>query len=285
MNTIDLFKKTLLAATVATSLGLAACSADGDGGDGGSGGGGGGGDSGAIVDDSGTGGNNGGFGPNDGSTTTTIGEDTDGDGKTDAEVSGNFVCEEGAKAYGDVTTEVGTNGLVGGPLTDLLKGLGLSTVTRLLNSVTEPDNVVDGHLATYSTFTLTLGLLGGLLSSVDESVLFPSEVPSGTYAVFGVSFPSAAVDLSLGTKISVTTYLGETEQETKSYSYSDLDLLGLLHDKPAFIGLKSHKAFDRVTIGLTPGLLSVDVGEAIRVHELCTGGKLVTPPTVTPPTT
>lgn len=264
MNTFDLLKKTLLAAMVATSFGLAACSADGDGVE-----------SGGIVDD---GGDNGGFGSNDGSTPTTVGEDTDGDGQTDTTISGNFVCLQGAKAYGDVTTEVGANGLVGGLLSTLLNLLGGNTVTTLLNSVTEPDYAVDGHLATYSTFSLTLGLLGGLLSSVDESVLFPSEVPSGTYAVFGVSFPSAAVDLSLGTKISVTTYLGETEQETTSYSYSDLDLLGLLHDKPAFIGLKSHKAFDRVTIGLTPGLLSVDVGEAIRVHELCTGGKFVTAP-------
>lgn len=264
MNTIDLLKKTLLAAMVATSFGLAACSADGDGVE-----------SGGIVDD---GGDNGGFGSNDGSTPTTVGEDTNGDGETDTTISGNFVCQQGAKAYGDVTTEVGANGLVGGLLSTLLDLLGADTVTRLLNSVTDEPYAVDGHLATYSTFSLTLGLLGGLLSSVDESVLFPSQVPAGTFAVFGVSFPTALVDLSLFNQISVTTYLGDTEQETTTYSQSDLDLLGLTADQPAFIGLKSHKAFDRVTIGLTPGLLSVDVGDAMHVHELCTGGKFVTPP-------
>ncbi|MGH8444224.1 MAG: hypothetical protein ACREVL_03105, partial [Solimonas sp.] len=208
-----------------------------------------------------------------------VGEDTDGDGTTDTDISGNFICTQGSKAFGDVTTVVGSNGLVGGLLTALLNLLGGDTATTLLNSVTEPDNVIDGRLATYSTFSLTLGLLGGLISTVDESVVFPSQVPSGNYAVFGISLPQATADVSLFNTISVTTYLGDTQQETKSYSQSDLDLLGLGTGDAAFVGLKAHKAFDRATLRITPGLLTVDVGDALHAHELCTGGKFVTPPT------
>jgi len=35
-------------------------------------------------------------------------------------------------------------------LTTLLNGLGGDTLTALLNSVSEPDNVIDGELSTYA---------------------------------------------------------------------------------------------------------------------------------------
>lgn len=269
MKTLDILKKTMLAAAVVAAFGLAGCEADGDGQE-----------SGGIVDD---GGDNGGLGANDGSTPTTILEDDDGDGTAETVVDGGkgFVCTQGVNSVGTPTTEVGANGLVGGLLTPLLNLLGGSTATTLLNSVTEPNNVIDGDLATYATFAQTAGGLVGILDSVDESVVFPGSVDAGTYAVFGISFPAGTVDASLLNQITVTTYKSDVEQETVPFTQNAVDLLGLtvLGEKSIFLGIKTKKSFDRATVALTTGLLSVNVGDAMYVHEMCTDGKFVTPPT------
>ncbi len=194
-------------------------------------------------------------------------------------VSGHFVCTQSASAYGNATTAVGTNGLVGGPLTTLLNTLGGTTATTLLNSVVNPNNVIDGNLSTYASYTLTLGLLGGLLDSVDLSVLMPSgtTVPVGQFAVFGISFPNGTVDLSLLNTVAVTTYLNNVQQETHSLSQSDLSLLGIIGGStvpPTWIGLEVTKPYDRATLSLTPGVLTVDVGDAMNAYEFCPGGTL-----------
>lgn len=270
MMTSAMMKKTLIAAMAAAALGLAGCQADGSGTE-----------SGNIVSDGGNG-----VPPlnNDGSTPTNVQEDTNGDGTADTPVDSgkNFVCTQGARAFGDVTTEVVANGLVGGPLTALLNTLGGSPVTTLTNSVTEPDNVVDGKLSTYATFTLPVDLLGplGLIDSVGEAVLFPTAVPAGNYAVFGVTFPAATLNLGLTRTVTVTTYLGDTQQETVSANEAQLQLLGLnvAGDEAGFIGLKAHKKYDSAVISISSLLVAADVGDAMRVHELCTGGHFVTPP-------
>ncbi|MFI4980503.1 MAG: hypothetical protein ACHQIO_09150 [Nevskiales bacterium] len=198
-------------------------------------------------------------------------------------VTGNFICTQGAKAYGNVTTQVGSNGLVGGLLTTLLNLLGATTVTQLLNSVSNPDNVIDGNLDTYASVSLTLGLLGGLLDSVDESVVLPSgaSVPAGKFAVYGLTFPKGTVSLSLLSQVKVATYLNNVAQESNTLDQNALALLGAIGGStpPAvFVGVRTTKAYDRATISLTPGLLSVNVGDAMRIHELCTDGDLVTAP-------
>jgi hypothetical protein len=264
MKTLNNLHKALLAGIVVAAVGLAGCEADGSGVE-----------SGGIIDD---GGNNGGLGPNDGSTPTTVLEDDDGDGVAETPVNGGkgFVCKVGANAYGTPTTKVGANGVVGG----LLGGLSGDTLTRLLASVSEAPNVVDGDLATYSTFAQTAGGLA-ILDSVDESVVFPGTVPSGAYAVFGLSFPGGTVDASLLNQITVTTYNNDVKQETVSLTQNAIDLLGasVLGDKSLFLGMKTKKAFDTVTVGLSTSLLSANVGDAMYVHELCTDGDFVTLPT------
>ena len=221
--------------------------------------------------------------PNDGTGPTTINQ-----GGTPTApgtpVTGHFICTVGAKAYGNVTTAVGSNGLLGGPLTTLLNSLGGTTLTDLLNSVSEPNNVIDGDLSTFATFSLTAGLLGGLLTSVDESVLLPSgtTVPAGKFAVFGVSFPKGTVDLSLVNKVQVATYLNNsagvsTLQEGIVLNQSALTLLGAIGGStPAavWIGVETTKPYDRAAILLTPGLLSASVGDAMHVFELCVDGTL-----------
>ena len=274
MNNTSKLHSALLAALL--TAGLAGCQADSDiaglGGD--------------LVQDCGADGvcgnddDNGGFGPNDGSTTSPVFVDTDGDGEADTLVSEGmgFVCE--GTAPSGSTTEVGTGGLVGGPLTTLLNLLGGNSLTTLLNSVTEPDNVIDGKLGTYATFTGTLGGLG-LLESVDLNVLLPGSMNLvGNYAVFGLSFPGGTVDLSLLDQITVTTFLNNTEQEHVTFDSVVIALLGqnVLGGDPIWFGLKATKNFNRVSIALTSALLSANVGEQLYVHELCPSGRFVTPP-------
>lgn len=262
--------------TVLLAGGLVACQADSD--IAGLGGG--------LVQDCGADGvcgnadDNGGFGPNDGSTASPIFVDTDGDGEADTLVAEGlgFVCE--ATAPAGATTEVGTGGLVGGPLTALLNLLGGGSLTTLLNSVTSPNNVIDGKLQTFATFTTTAGGLG-LLNSVDLNVLLPGAMNlTGNYAVFGLSFPGGTVDLSLLDQITVTTFLNSTEQENVSFNSIVIDLLGqnLVGGDPIWFGLQATKNFNRVSISLSSALLSANVGEQLYVHELCPSGRFVTPP-------
>jgi len=209
--------------------------------------------------------------PNDGSVPTDV---TD----NGTVIDGRFICTTSASGTG-VTTTIGSNGLVGGPLTTLLNLLGADTATQLLNSVTEKDLLIDGKLSTHSTFSLTVGLLGSLLETVDQSVKLPAAVAAGQYAVFAISLPTGTVDLSLLNQISVTTARNGIVQETRTYTQNDLDLLGLGDQERAFIGLKATKSYDTATVRLTPGLLSANVGEAMYVHELCTGGRFIPVPT------
>ncbi len=269
------FQSALLAALIAG--GLAGCQADSDiaglGGD--------------VVEDCGADGicgnddDNGGFGPNDGSTESPVYVDTDGDGEADTLVSEGqgFVCTELAPTGS--TTQVGADGLVGGPLTDLLNLLGGGSLTGLLNSVTSPGNVVDSQLATYATFTTTAGGLT-LLDTVELNVLPPGSMNlEGRYAVFGLSFPGGTVDLSLLDQITVRTYLDDVEQEYRVFDSIVIDLLGqnLVGGEPIWFGLKATKNFDRAALSLTSALLSANVGEQLRAHELCMGGVFVDPPT------
>jgi hypothetical protein len=274
MKNTSKFQSALLAALLAG--GLVACQADSDiaglGGD--------------IVQDCGADGicgnddDNGGLGPNDGSTSSPVFVDTDGDGVADTPVADGqgFVCT--ATAPSGSTTEVGTGGLIGGPLTTLLTLLGGGSLTTLLSSVTSPDNVIDSDLSSFATFTTTAGGLGAL-NSVDLNVLLPGAMNLvGSYAVFGISFPAGTVDLSLLDQITVTTFLNSTQQETVVFDSIVLDLLGqnAFGGEPIWFGLLATKNFNRVALSLSSALLSVNLGEALYAHELCLGGQFVTPP-------
>lgn len=270
-------KASLLASALLAGMLLAGCTSNGDGNNGGSTGGTTGGTTGGSTGGIIPGGGGTGGPPNDGTAPTTI-------TKGGNPVTGNFICTVGAKAYGDVTTETGANGLVGGPLTTLLNLLGGTTVTQLLNSVSEPDNIIDGNLSTFATFSLTAGLITGLLDSVDESVLLPkgASVPAGKFAVFGISFPDGTVDLSLLNSVKVSTFLKSVGQESVTLDQNALTLLGAVGGSSpayAFVGVETTKPYDQAQISLTPGVITASVGDAMHVYELCTDGRLVTPPT------
>jgi hypothetical protein len=255
-------------ALAALGLALSACTSNGESSTGSSSGGGGssGSNGGGITSSSSSGGPS-----NTGNGPTNI---TSSGGA----VSGNFICTQGATAYGDVTTAVGANGLVGADLSALLNTLGGSSATTLLNSVTNPNNVIDGNLATYATYTLTVSLFTGAIDSVDLDVIMPSgtTVPAGQFAVFGVSFPKGTVDLSLINKVTVATYLDSTLQESNTLNQSQLGLLGTGVGTPAtWVGIEATKPYDTAVLELAPGVLSADVGSAMYAYEFCPGGTLV----------
>lgn len=208
---------------------------------------------------------------NDGSTPTLI-------TSSGVDTNKNFICSESVVDR-TPTASVGTAGLVGGPLTNLLASLGGTLLTDLLNSVQNKDNAIDGNLDTYASVNLTLGVLGGLLSSVDETV----EVPiihvgqAGEYAAFAVSFPVGVANVSLFNAVRVRTFLNDRLQEEASISQSALSLLtavGGSAPATAYVGLQATKQFNKATISLIPGVLTVNVGDAMRIHELCVNGRL-----------
>jgi len=244
-----------LGAVLLTAALLSACTSNGPSGAGGNGG----------ITGSSSGGP-----PNDGTGPTNI---TDGG----TPITGHFICQQSADAYGDATTEVGANGLVGANLTPLLNTLGAADATTLLNSVINANNVIDGNLLTYATTTLAAGLFS-VIDSVDLSVVYPSAPsPRPPFAVFAISFPGGTVDLSLLNSVAVTTYLNNAAQESNTLDQSALSLLGVgISTVPGiFFGVETTKPFDRATLSLTPSVLSADVGNALFTYEFCSGGKVV----------
>ncbi len=212
--------------------------------------------------------------PNDGTTPTTV-----FDGGT--QLPGNFICTASARAYGSTpVTAVRVNGLVGSAVTDLLNTLGAGTITQLQNSVTAKELVVDGSLDTAAQYNLSVGLLGGAISSIDLFVGLNSPAPIRKYAVFGVTFPIATAELSLIQSITVRTFNGATVQETQLIDASTLDLVGQIATGGTvrFVGMKVTKPYDGVTISLSPTLISANVGNAMNVHELCTDGFFINAP-------
>jgi hypothetical protein len=257
-----------LAAVLLAGAALSACTSNGSGdnsGVGSSGGTSGGGGGGAIDGSSSSGGPS-----NDGTAPTNI---TNG-GKP---ISGHFICTTGARAYGDVTTAISANGLVGDQLSALVNMLGGNSATTLLNSVINPNNVIDGKLSTFATYQLTASLFGSTIDSVGESVIMPqgTTVPAGQYAVFGISFPNNTVGLSLLQNATVSTSLAGVQQEQNVLTNALLlSLLGqsVAGQAPIWLGLQATKPYDTATLSLAPSVLSADVGDALHNYEMCVDG-------------
>lgn len=259
MKISTLFGKTLIAGAVIAVM--AGCSADGDGSVGGS----------AGLNPGGTSD----IFPNNGTVTTVIRENG-------VDLTGRFICTSSAQRQAGATTTAGANGLLGGPLSDLLNLLGGNSVTALTNSVRDKELTIDGTLETGSTFTLTAALLGipgvgALIDSIDQNIILPSPQPAGSFAVFGLTFPGATVEASLLSGFTVTTYLGNNEQESEDFSVTAIDLLGFsgLGDQIGFFGFKATQPYDRATISLIPTLIAANVGDAMKAHEMCTNGSFV----------
>ncbi|MDP9139656.1 MAG: hypothetical protein M3O62_02550 [Pseudomonadota bacterium] len=190
-----------------------------------------------------------------------------------------FLCRQAFDGAFGAETTVGADGLVGGPLTDLLDMLGGDSATNLTNSVTDAEYAIDADLRTASVFTLTASLLGTAIDTIDQNVYAPdgASIAAGKYAVAAVSFPQGLANVGLLTDVTVTTYMDDTALESTSFDATAIDLLGipLVGDPYAMIGLKVSQPYNRVSVSLSAGLLAVDVSEAMFLHEVCTDGVLV----------
>lgn len=195
---------------------------------------------------------------------------TDGtEGNPNADLRG-FICRNSAQKRFGATTEVGANGLIGGPLSDLLDTLGGNAVPDLLNSVAEPDNAIDGRLDTFASMQLVASLLGPAIDSVDLGIRLPGNVPAGGYAAFAVSQPSSLLTLNLTGTITVQTFLGDVPTaDTVTKNIVRVDLLGLSSTDYGFIGFQTTQPYNRAVISVASSLASVSTS-VIRVHEMCT---------------
>ncbi len=195
---------------------------------------------------------------------------TDGsNGNPNTDLRG-FVCRNSAQKDFGATTEVTANGLVGDALSGLLTSLGGGAVPGLINSVSEPDNAIDGRLDSYASMDLVAALLVPQIDSLDLTVHLPGKVPAGGYAAFPVSLPPSVATLTLLGTLTVDTFLdGTATGETVTKSITRLSLLGLGDPDYGFIGFKTTLPYNSARIRVGASLLSVSTNP-VRVHEMCT---------------
>lgn len=194
--------------------------------------------------------------------------------------SPGFVCRESYVNDTGATMTISANGLVGAVLGPLLNLLGGNSVTNLLNSLIDADLGMDADLKTAAKLTQTLSGLGGILNSVDVVVSMPEGdvMEAGNFAVFAVSFPPSLLELGLLSTLRVQTLLnGELVENGAMMDGTSLSLLGLssneLRGMHTWIGFETAQPFDQVRLRVSSNLLSVDLGESLYVHEVCSQGE------------
>lgn len=205
----------------------------------------------------------------------------------DGSVSGsieNFVCTQSASFNEGAHLEVGANGLIGtvvGGLLNLISGNALSDV---LNSVSDADLAMDLDFKTAAVVTQAVAGFGGALNSLDVTFHLPEEtiIEAEKYAVFAVSFPSSLLELGLFSTLTVTTLLdGEVQEGGVSLDTSAASLLGAstslvgLTNRYALVGLQVTKPYNSVRLGIGSHFLTIDLGEKLYIHELCTNGRFI----------
>ena len=192
----------------------------------------------------------------------------------------NFACSDSASGPEGVTVEAAAFGLVGGAVVDLVDLLEGDSLSDLLAAVGDLPYVADNTMRTASVFTLTLSLLGDTVSALGERVHMPIPIEANgeNYAVFAISFPESLLSLALFNSVEVTTFLdGVQQEEPVSISAVNLDLLGfsLGTEKYAYIGRRVTQPYDQVEIRMNAPLLSLDLGDALFIHEMCVNGTLI----------
>lgn len=198
-----------------------------------------------------------------------------------------FVCQQSTSFDAGAFIDIGANGLVGGLLGNLLGLLPGDGLNNLLNGISDSVLALDSDLRTAAVVTQALAGLGGILNSMDVIVNLPDGqvMPAGNYAVFAVSFPPSLLELGLQTTLSVQTLLGDVVQESGAQlNTNSLSILGLSPNQPnaksryALVGFKTVKPYNRAQLSISAGLLSLDVGEKLYIHEFCTAGDVIDPP-------
>lgn len=124
----------------------------------------------------------------------------------------------------------------------------------LLCGVTDPDNAVNSNTGDYSTFNITVGLLG---ITVYQTLIFPAVSNSGCDSlVIGIGSNDALLSANLFGGVTVQTFNGNTANNDARVV--DSSVLRLLQNNTrAEIVLHPTQSFDRVRITLTSSLLGL----------------------------
>lgn len=143
-------------------------------------------------------------------------------------------------------------------------GLAIGTSRGGNGTVDNPQQAVDGNLATYSTITPA-----ALLSSVDQYFFFSSLSNSTDEVKVTLSVPAMALTLGLANTITVSAYNGSSTTPVYTNTLGTLlsvDLLTLLgNGTPVTTSIKPGVPFDRLVVN-SAAVLSVLF--SLRVHEV-----------------
>ncbi|MDI9868239.1 hypothetical protein [Flectobacillus roseus] len=143
------------------------------------------------------------------------------------------------------------------------KGLYSTGLAICASGVSNEANVVNASTTDYASMDVLLAIALGSCNSYIE-VTSPTTVPAGSEAGFVVSDGNSLINLSLLSAVTIETYNGSIKQESISGG-SSLVKLGLLGNTNTYeLGFKTTKAFNKIRIVSTSGLVSV-LG-SLRVH-------------------
>lgn len=143
----------------------------------------------------------------------------------------------------------------------------------LLCSITQPAAAVDTSIATYSTLSVPVGLLGVYS---EQTLKFPFTGASTDSVQLLLSFPASLLELSAISKVEVATYNGSTYNNDRQSVYTPGAVLLLLTaPNKVLVTFSPGKAYDRVEVRLTTSLLSA-LG-SVNIHY---AARKLAPPTL-----
>lgn len=152
-----------------------------------------------------------------------------------------------------------------------------------LCGVESPASAADGNIGSFASINNPVILFDSLIADlltgrVGVQVNLNEIRGAGSVAAMQIDVPGGTVDLSLFRDITITTFMGGTEQESKStLDFSDpaaafsFDLLGFSpigSTEPALFGFITTMPFDRIELTVAGGI-SVDLLKQVRVYDTC----------------
>ena len=138
-----------------------------------------------------------------------------------------------------------------------------STGVLTLGNINSPANTIDGDLDSYSTFSITLGVVGSLNQTVYFSnISNPGEAVTATFSV-----PDNILSLDLLSNVQIAVYRGDTFVSSQNLNnLLSVDLLGLLNDHERYsVSFVPTDVFDRVVVSMSSTL---GVLANLRLHEV-----------------
>jgi len=150
----------------------------------------------------------------------------------------------------------------------------------VLCGVVNPNNAVDGTTSTYSTFTITAGLLG---VSVEQTLIFPSVTTSDgcDSLLIGIGSDNALIDLNIFQGVTVQTFNGAVPNPDATVLTSSILQVRIVDGASRIVvRLKPDDNFDRVKITLSSQLVGLLDGFRVYYAETKSAGPAA--PIVTP---